>query len=497
MKKISIQRVTWKYLLLIMAIALTGIAIASTIAIQSVYEDNKRHVINEHRLLSDDLANLLNFYQVMVQNYAKTEEVKNLLLLNDKVEASDWALKLRKVIPDAIGVALIEPSGKVLGDRLELRLGDRCIYDLQNILKGNQISLPPVHRENIQLEHFDVVKPVMVHDENIGLIFISFSIEVLNRRLTQHITERQYIAIFDGNEQLITAAGDSEITKSGSNDIHKIRIKGSDWIIHYQDNQFNTNQLYLMTVAIGIITFLLTIILTLFLTKKLVKIVQVDLFHIKKLLHAIHKEKNTDVNRGETQLLETEEIRDELFKLSKDIQSKNTKLIQLSRTDSLTGLLNRSAFDEALRQQFALSNRKITAWLVMMDLDYFKQINDTYGHHAGDEVLRSFSQSLQERCRSCDIISRLGGDEFAVLLIGEMTANLQSWYDDLNNIFQKNQMLLEHNSGQTTTCKISAGAVFIEQTDTSVTEILKKADKCLYQAKDEGRARIYLQNISF
>ena len=334
MKKISIQTITWKYLLLILIIALSGIVIASTIAIQSIFKDSEYHEANEQRLLSVELANTLNFYELLVQNFSRTQVVQDLLQLEDETEASGWALKQRNVIPDAIGVALFDPSGKVLGNRLELRLGELCINDMHDLIQGKKIPHPPVHMDNTELQHFDIVKPVIVNDEQIGLVFISFSLDVLKRRLSHLIDEHQFAAIFDGHKNLITSRGNPDIIKSHNYHAHQDNIKGSDWTLIYNSSQFNPNQLYMATVLIGVITFLLTIIITLILTRRLVNIVRLDLSSIKNLLNQVDSNKRLNNSGTDIQLLETEEITQDLHKLANEITSARESAEQATRVKS-------------------------------------------------------------------------------------------------------------------------------------------------------------------
>ena len=100
----------------------------------------------------------------------------------------------------------------------------------------------------------------------------------------------------------------------------------------------------------------------------------------------------------------------------KMLQEANAKLENLANTDPLTGLFNRRRFQEALRYEVDRARRYGTVSLMMIDLNWFKLLNDQYGHNAGDEALKTVAQLLRSRCRTTDICARLGGDEFAVIL---------------------------------------------------------------------------------
>jgi two-component system chemotaxis response regulator CheY len=107
------------------------------------------------------------------------------------------------------------------------------------------------------------------------------------------------------------------------------------------------------------------------------------------------------------------EVGRRIVELHREIEAKNRLLEELSLTDSLTGLPNRRAIELwASRQLGAAARHDFPIWLVMADLDFFKKVNDTYGHNAGDAVLKGFAEILKANTRQSDICGRLGGEEF-------------------------------------------------------------------------------------
>ncbi len=107
----------------------------------------------------------------------------------------------------------------------------------------------------------------------------------------------------------------------------------------------------------------------------------------------------------------------ELDRANKELARKREELLALSRTDALTGLSNRRYFEERLQEEFARARRyRSPLSLVMLDIDYFKRINDTYGHPFGDEVLRAVAQVTRARLREVDMLARYGGEELIALL---------------------------------------------------------------------------------
>jgi diguanylate cyclase (GGDEF)-like protein/PAS domain S-box-containing protein len=164
------------------------------------------------------------------------------------------------------------------------------------------------------------------------------------------------------------------------------------------------------------------------------------------------------------------------------------KLERLATTDPLTRLCNRRAFIEHLHDEMRLSRRlHHESALMMIDFDHFKQINDQYGHHAGDEVLQHFARLTSGCLRETDLLGRLGGEEFALLLPG---TNLQGAL----HLAERIRLLLEQNPTQTDEQRIpmtlSIGVTLLQNEDADTSTALSRADKALYQAKNGGRNRV-------
>jgi diguanylate cyclase (GGDEF)-like protein/PAS domain S-box-containing protein len=161
------------------------------------------------------------------------------------------------------------------------------------------------------------------------------------------------------------------------------------------------------------------------------------------------------------------------------------KILHLARTDQLTGLANRATFIERLRQAFAASRRGASAFaLLSLDIDRFKEINDTLGHPAGDELLVTVAERLQTSVRDSDIVARLGGDEFAILQF------------DLNDASDAGALAGKIRDALATPVTLSGNVVRITASVGIATyapeiatpgDMLAQADIALYRAKEEGR----------
>lgn len=157
-------------------------------------------------------------------------------------------------------------------------------------------------------------------------------------------------------------------------------------------------------------------------------------------------------------------------------------LHRIAQTDSLTGLLNRRAFEEILARELVRSNQigKSVA-VLLVDIDRFKQVNDRWGHQAGDEVIRRVSDSLRKTMRPCDALSRFGGEEFTILLrdvnteqSGEIAGRLRAEIAGLTDL--PGEVRLTISIGVAASCPF----------DTSH-ELLRRCDEALYRSKRGGR----------
>jgi len=161
------------------------------------------------------------------------------------------------------------------------------------------------------------------------------------------------------------------------------------------------------------------------------------------------------------------------------------ELERLARVDALTGLANRRQFDEALEGAVARAVRSGAALMVLsLDLDRFKQINDTLGHAAGDEVLQEFARRVGAAVYDVDRVARLGGDEFVVLV--EYSANAEAGERMATHIITAMQPPIALADGSSVQAATSIG-IGLQQPVTSALQLMALADKALYEAKGRGR----------
>ncbi|MBL8499291.1 MAG: diguanylate cyclase [Nitrosomonas sp.] len=155
--------------------------------------------------------------------------------------------------------------------------------------------------------------------------------------------------------------------------------------------------------------------------------------------------------------------------------------------DGLTGLLNHTAIKEELAREVIRSSRLNSPLsLAMVDIDFFKKVNDTYGHAAGDRVLKSLARLLKQRLRETDIVGRYGGEEFAVIMNDTDAASAAKVIDEIRTVFSR---LLHLSHDEEFSVNFSCGIADLAHFSDAVS-LSEAADKALYQAKQRGRNKV-------
>jgi two-component system, cell cycle response regulator len=170
-----------------------------------------------------------------------------------------------------------------------------------------------------------------------------------------------------------------------------------------------------------------------------------------------------------------------------ELKATRDRLARLASTDDLTGVYSRRWWFDLAEKEFSRSRRYDRVFsLLMADLDWFKQINDTCGHEAGDRVLNQFGTMLRKTCRDSDVIGRLGGEEFALLLPETSSEAAQHLASRITEICRS---IVVDSSTDGARCSCSVGVTQVRPEDERLDSVLTRADQALYEAKRGGRNR--------
>jgi diguanylate cyclase (GGDEF)-like protein len=171
------------------------------------------------------------------------------------------------------------------------------------------------------------------------------------------------------------------------------------------------------------------------------------------------------------------------------------QLYESSVKDSLTGAFNREYFGERLKAEVAYAKRHgLSLSLVMMDLDHFKNVNDTHGHPAGDAVLAASVGAIARSLRGEDVLARYGGEEFVVILRGIPLSGAEGVGERLRGTVEKTKI---QHEGTIIECTVSVGCASLRCTESLTAEALVAiADRRLYLAKRSGRNRVVASDLT-
>ncbi len=177
-----------------------------------------------------------------------------------------------------------------------------------------------------------------------------------------------------------------------------------------------------------------------------------------------------------------------MLALQGELLSAKTELLYQASHDYLTGILNRQGILERLEQELQRAKREqCTVAVAICDIDHFKRVNDNYGHHVGDHVLKQFAQTIKQKLRPYDHVGRYGGEEFLLVLSGKTT----DFVDVVERVQKQIAASPVELDGDSITITISVGLSNLLHDDNYDRErLLLTADAALYQAKESGRNRV-------
>lgn len=173
-----------------------------------------------------------------------------------------------------------------------------------------------------------------------------------------------------------------------------------------------------------------------------------------------------------------------------ELQAARDELARLASTDPLTGLSSRRTWFEMASMELSRARRYGQPLAVLMaDLDYFKRVNDTFGHNIGDDVLKRFADVLRLECRQSDVVGRIGGEEVAILL---PQTSAQAAQEVAQRIIERCRTIVVKTQRGDLTFSCSVGVTEAAPSDLAVESILERADEAMYQAKRNGRNGVYV-----
>jgi len=187
-------------------------------------------------------------------------------------------------------------------------------------------------------------------------------------------------------------------------------------------------------------------------------------------------------------IIRTNQFKRTIYMTQKSEREARQEFEQLAMIDSLTGILNRRSFFQLAQREYARAkDLHSSLCFAIIDLDYFKRVNDNYSHLAGDEVLKKISDTVGSVKRPYDIFGRLGGDEFGLVLPFTKLPDAEKIVSRIQDAVRKTLIVSQDNEFRVT---FSAGVVHADEDDQSLDDLIRRADEALYRSKALGRDRI-------
>ncbi|SIO32059.1 GGDEF domain-containing protein [Halodesulfovibrio marinisediminis] len=176
------------------------------------------------------------------------------------------------------------------------------------------------------------------------------------------------------------------------------------------------------------------------------------------------------------------------------VEDLHSKLARQAMEDPLTGLFNRRALTSITPEEFSeLKNNKMPLGLLMLDIDHFKAVNDTYGHTTGDALLKQFADEVSSCLRSTDTLYRIGGEEFLIIAPNASITNLQALGERIRNHIEQTPLVITEGTIYHT---VSIGCAISYKKDMCLNAILERADTALYSAKALGRNKVIIPEVA-
>ena len=361
----------------------------------------------------------------------------NYILQKDKQEVFNEFENYRQDLVHNIAQTMIEPLDQFSPNRAslalevikqDLRVVDITVYDNLSEMKFISVNIPQRKVGNIYTNREDVIK----EHNKIGYVQVSFSDGLLTKNL-------------EAKSSLL------------------IKV----FVFTYS--------------AVMLIMFPLLYL-------KILRPINVLLEQSKRLRQNKLESKFLWTGKDEINILgrSLDSARTSIVSLINELKTKNDELEVLYITDNLTGLFNRHKLNSVLSYEFDRSQRfKSFFGIIMLDIDYFKSVNDQFGHPVGDQVLKELANILQDNTRKTDIIGRWGGEEFFVI-VPETEPN------KIKNLAECLRRAIETHSFETIGYKTASFGVSVCTPKDTLVSLIARVDENLYKAKKAGRNSVYL-----
>lgn len=425
------------------------------------------------------LESQLAFFQEIVNHVAKQPTTQDILEHNDETNAQTWALQMRRFLPQAMGVALLSTSGKIMGAPADTQLGPQSLTDLARLSSGEQIKMPPVHRLTPATSHFDLVAPVLDDtDTPLGMVFVNFGLSTLRPLLQGNTNNGQKLVLRDGNGNIITQH--DRLRDPDSLQKSTINLTNSDWQLTLTESADRSLPSFLSLAVFNASALLLTVGIIAFMVRYALRSLGTDFSQIKTLLNRLAEGEPLAEEFATPQLRETAEILPAISHIQRDIDKKQQLLKTQQLSNEITNLPNRRQFNIEFARAYDFARRGTAVCVVRIHVQNLDKLNDKQK----TQVLKLLGATLKEHARKVDHIAHLDNDQFAMLMFGMTSEGATPCLERLHKSFLGKQA--QHPAiPDTLICSLHCGYTLIHpHRDNSAAEVLKRTEAALTEAQE-------------
>lgn len=459
---------------LFLSITATNLLLAKTYYQGS--EDNglSQRLADKARTVESQLA----FFQQIVNHVASQPTTQDILENKDHLHAQTWALQMRRFLPQAMGVALLDNSGQIYGAPADTQLGPQSLTDLAKLSQGEAISMPPVHRLTAETSHFDLVAPVFDEtDTPLGMVFVNFGLHTLQPLLKGNTSSGQKLVLRDGRGNAI--AQHDRLNQDIDTQNLTLNVNKTDWELSLTENVQQSLPSFLSLIIFNISALLLTVGIIAFMVRYARNSLGTDFSQVKTLLNNLAEGEPLAEEFATPQLRETAEILPAISHIQRGLDKKQQLLQSHQLSNETTGLPNRRQFNNEFARAYDFARRGTAVCVVRLHVEGLDKLSDKQN----TQVLKLLSKTLKEHVRKVDHIAHLETDQFALLMFGMTGEGATPCLERLHKSFLGKQAQLP-TLPDTLICSLHCGYTLIHpHRDNSAADVLKRTESALNEAQ--------------
>jgi diguanylate cyclase (GGDEF)-like protein len=463
---------------LFLSITATNLLLAKTYYQGS--EDNGlgQRLADKARTVESQLA----FFQQIVNHVAAQPTTQDILENKDHLQAQTWALQMRRFLPQAMGVALLDNAGQIYGLPADTQLGPQSLTDLAKLSQGESISMPPVHRLTAETSHFDLVAPVLDEtDTPLGMVFVNFGLRTLQPLLKGNTNSGQKLILRDGRGDVI--AQHDRLDRDTDSQNLKLNVNQTDWQLSLTENLQQSLPSFLSLVIFNISALLLTVGIIAFMVRYARNSLGTDFSQVKTLLNNLAEGEPLAKEFATPQLRETAEILPAISHIQRGLDKKQQLLQNHQLNNETTGLPNRRQFNNEFARAYDFARRGTAVCVVRLHVEGLEKLSDKQN----TQVLKLLSKTLKEHVRKVDHIAHLETDQFALLMFGMTAEGATPCLERLHKSFLGKQAQLP-TLPDNLICSLHCGYTMIHpHRDNSAAEVLKRTENALDEAQTSAQ----------